>query len=204
MFCPKCGAEVSQNYCSACGTLATTVKNTLLQEEINFHKIISDPEVRGMLSFYSDQHVKKKSASEFLKSVDIAGLPITGTSLNMVSKVAVPISIKLGIKTGKTSSLEVQQPIGKVIIATLASMAWRGQTMLGATQARDGCVIEGRIPSDMFSWEGNLMVSICQKEDHTLVEAGTIIKGQMYDWGKSKRLLKQLLEDVSKISAQLP
>lgn len=77
-----------------------------------------------------------------------------------------------------------------------------GQKILDFEQHSDGCVITAEIPSDVWSFAGALVVSVRDSADGgTSVEAATRIRGQMYDWGKSKRVLNALFSGIPHLAA---
>ena len=69
------------------------------------------------------------------------------------------------------------------------------------TQAADGCLLEAALPSDLFSLEGDLLVSVRRVRELAEVDATTRIGGQMFDWGKSNRCLDQLFDDLARDAA---
>ena len=50
----------------------------------------------------------------------------------------------MGVKTQKVNKALVEQPIGKVIAAALASFAKRGQPIVDVQQREDGCTFTVR------------------------------------------------------------
>ena len=58
-------------------------------------------------------------------------------------------------------------------------------------------MIEAQIPSDMWSWDGVMVISLMQEGPAVKVEACASIKGQLYDWGKSRRLLERFFDGLS-------
>ena len=51
----------------------------------------------------------------------------------------------------------------------------------------------------MWSFAGDIVIIVERQKEGTSVEAATVIKGQVFDWGKSKRLLNSLFEDISSL-----
>jgi hypothetical protein len=51
----------------------------------------------------------------------------------------------------------------------------------------------------MWSFAGDIVITVERQKEGTSVEAATVIKGQVFDWGKSKRLLNSLFEDISSL-----
>jgi hypothetical protein len=54
----------------------------------------------------------------------------------------------------------------------------------------------------MWSFEGELVISFRRLSNGTQIAAATKIRGQLYDWGKSKQQLEQLFGDIKEICAQ--
>jgi hypothetical protein len=123
-------------------------------------------------------------------------MPLTGVSISTIASIATPLFTALGIKTGKRRIESVRRPVGQVIVAVLCSLARHGQEVQKVHQGRDGCVIEAVLPSDLWSFAGELVVSVAATEEGAQVEAGTKIGGQLFDWGKSRRCLDQLFTDI--------
>jgi hypothetical protein len=133
------------------------------------------------------------SAEDFLEAAGkLMSLPVPAVALKAVAEVVVPIFEHLGIKTGKTRSETIQNPPGKAIVAVLCAFASQGQEIRQVQQFENGCLLEAMIPSDMWSWGGSLFVSIRASNSGTRVDAATSVKGQLFDWRKSKRCLERL------------
>ncbi|MEO7782038.1 MAG: hypothetical protein ABIR84_09460 [Candidatus Nitrotoga sp.] len=137
---------------------------------------------------------KGMSAEEFLAISDKV-IPL-GFSLAKVASIVQPIYAKLGIKTGQEYSETLTDPPGAVIVAAICSLARHGQALQQVRQFEDGCLLEANLPSDMWSWEGTLLVSVRRAGTGSRVEGATKITGQLFDWGKSKRCLEVLFEDI--------
>jgi hypothetical protein len=90
---------------------------------------------------------------------------------------------------------------GPVIVAVLCSLAQNGQQVRGATSATNGCTITAAIPSDMWSLNGELVVTVRAEGKLTVVESGLTIPGQMYDWGKCNRVLDRLFDELRQLTA---
>jgi len=204
-YCSNCGAKVSGNFCSECGASLKSSDNSGITSKqysnwdktTSYEELLSIQSVRDLIAHHATLSKRSMSGEEFLKSCDIAFVPLTGVSLSMIGSIVQPIYAKLGMKTGKTRSASFNKPPGKILVALLYSLARNGRKVCRVQQGQDGCVIEAIIPSDLWSWEGNLVVSVQSKGDDTYVEAATVIKGQLYDWGKSNRCLEELFSDLS-------
>ncbi|QVL32468.1 hypothetical protein KIH39_00700 [Telmatocola sphagniphila] len=222
MFCSNCGAEGSGNFCSSCGQrLAPEKPNPSLEaasslaeevfastannwhDEIRYEILFGNPEVRELISRYAAQAKKKFSAEDFLALCDkVIYKPMIGVSLNSVAKMLVPYYSRMGINTSKEKNELLAAPTGLVIVAGICAMAHGGKTIKQITPAEDGCLIESNLPSDMWSFEGELVISFRRLPNGTQIAAATKIRGQLYDWGKSKQQLEQLFGDIKEICAQ--
>jgi hypothetical protein len=163
----------------------------------SYEELLGIQSVRDLITHHATLSKQSMSAEEFLKGCDIAFVLLTEVSLSMIGSIVQPIYAKMGIKTGKTRSASFNKPAGKILVALLCSLARNGRKVSRVQQGQDGCVVEAVIPSDLWSWEGSLVVSVQSRGDDTYVEAATIIKGQLYDWGKSNRCLEELFSDLS-------
>lgn len=142
------------------------------------------------------------SGEDFLALCDKVFKPIPGVTLSKIGAIAQPVFADLGVKTGKTRTERFLIPPGKVIVATLCSLARHGQSLHHVEQGQDGCFLRAGLPSDLFSFAGDLLVTIQRQDQGTTVEAATAIKGQLYDWGKSKRILNALFEEIGQNPAR--
>ena len=204
MYCSNCGAPASGNFCSSCGsalpaaaavtTTSSAVANRDWSGEIHYEKIIGIPAVKDMVSRHAAMAKKRMSADEFLAFSDKV-IPL-GVSLEKVGAVVQPIYAQIGLKTGQELSEILPRPPGAVIVSALCSMARNGQVLQQVRQHDDGCLLEATLPSDMWSFEGDLFVSVRRTETGTRVDGATRIRGQLFDWGKSKRCLQSLFSDI--------
>jgi hypothetical protein len=198
MFCSNCGAEASGNFCAKCGSSLKgqpPTPDTLSPDwsgEVRYDTLIRIPEVRDLIARAAAAKQRHMSGEEFLAAADkLISLPLPLETLKTLGNVAGELSKVIGIKTEKVRSEALQVPPGKAIVATLCAFAGSGQEIRRVQQFADGCLLEATIPSDMWSFEGTLYVTIRGKGHGSHVDATTKIN-QLYDWGKSKRLLEGL------------
>ena len=200
MFCSNCGTEASGNFCSKCGSplkdasTSPAVVDQDWSQQVHYEKIISIPAVKDMVSRHTAMAKKRLSAEEFLAFSDKV-IPL-GVSLEKVGAVVQPIYAQIGLKTGQEFSETLPSPPGTVIVSALCSMARRGQKLQQVRQLDDGCLLEATLPSDLWSFEGDLYLSVRKADSGTRVDGATKIKGQLFDWGKSKRCLQTLFSDI--------
>lgn len=141
---------------------------------------------------------KRFSGEEFLALCDkVVSL---GVPLESIGRVGQTLWARAGIETGKEHSEDFSIPPGAAIVAALCALARRGQLLQQVRQFADGCLLEAKLPSDVWSFEGKLLVNIRRGGRITRVEGATEIEGQLFDWGKSKRCLQTLFSDIKEIS----
>ena len=215
MFCSHGGSKATGQFCWKCGQklheadVEQSIQNeesTAIQEfdvpefddnsddwayEVNYRRIIRHPAVRDLLVMAGNRAKKRISAEQILGVLDNVA---PGASLAAIA--VQPIYFQLGIKTSKSTSQRFRIPVGTTLVSILCAFAEGGNKLRDVKQADDGCLLEASIPSDIWSFEGVLYVQIQRDGDGTNVEAATRIPGQFFDWGKSQRLLDQLIGNV--------
>ena len=209
MFCSECGKPAHGKFCSECGaplaaseSVFKVVPVEILPDwdcEVQYETILKYPGVRDTIERHARQSPKRLTGEQFLKLAD--NLVPLGVPLEGLSAVVQPFYARLGIKTGKQRAHKIQAPVGRVIVRALCSLARHGQILRGVTQALDGCLFEATLPSDLFSLEGDLMVSVRRSGSQAEVSSVTRISGQLFDWGKSNRCLDQLFMDLAREAA---
>ena len=208
MFCSECGKEAAGKFCWNCGAplqlgggaqagpAAASAPSAAAdwQNEVNYETLIRNPEVRDLLAKQNPPEAHM-TGEEFLES----GSKLMGVSVSLdrVGKIAQEVYGRLGVGTGKTRSERYNRPVGRVIVAVLCTLARSGFNLQQVRQASDGCMLTCEIPSDMFSFAGQLLVTIERTPDGACVHADTHIKGQLFDWGKSNRCLHQLFDGIA-------
>ena len=70
-------------------------------------------------------------------------------------------------------------------------------------EANNGIVLIASIPSSMKTFGGEIIISLEEKAAETKVTVDAKIKGQLYDWGKSKSIVKALFLDIEEIELDL-
>ena len=100
---------------------------------------------------------------------------------------------RLGLKSGKSEVREYAAPYSTVVLAMALGIQRTGYPMRAAYDTPDGSVIECTLPPDLMSLAGEIDVEIVERAaGRVAVTATCEIKGQMFDWGKSKRALDGL------------
>lgn len=205
MFCSHCGAEAANKFCSNCGQplglkLRVDAPHAQVADwhhEVRYEVLLNFPEVRERIASAAAQAKKAMTGEQWLELFDKAYVPLVGVSLSTVASICSPIYAKMGIQTGKQRSQLLAIPSGTVIVNSLCSLARNNRALKTVHPASDGCVIEATLPSDIWSFAGDLLITVHQQPGATQVDAATKIPGQLYDWGKSSKCLDQLFGDLS-------
>jgi hypothetical protein len=212
MFCSECGKEARGKFCWSCGAPLAAITADSEQNRtdlvavdwpnlLSYETLLRVPEVRERIARHAAMCKTKFSGEQFLECCDKMLTPLTGgVPLTLIASIAQPISEKLGLKMIKTRVERLSGPPGKVIVAMLCSLAKNGQKLGQVEQESSGCTLHAAMPSDMWSLRGDLAITIRAEGFTTVVEAGLTIPGQVYDWGKSQRALRQLFGDLTDLA----
>lgn len=213
MYCSECGVPAQGKFCANCGTAllqsivtasASNIVPSMWADTVNYEAIVRVPEVRTMVARAAEQATQRLSGEDFLKFCDKAFAPLYGgVPVGKLASIAQPLYSTMGLNTGKEQRRIFPKPPGRVIVALLCSLARRGRPLRQVRQAADGCMFEATLPSDVWSFAGDLLVEVRADAAGTAVEARTVVKGQLFDWGKSKRCLEELLSDLEMTPAVL-
>jgi hypothetical protein len=173
------------------------IESTDWPDEIRYTVLLHFPEVRDRIAASAAQAKSRVTGEEFLGLCDSAFAPVAGVSMK---KIATMVHERSDLRTRKTRTELLPLSGGKIIVGVLCSLSRNGQNLRKVEQAEDGCLLEATLPSDMWSLEGDLLITVKRNAPGTLVEAATVIKGQLFDWGKSKRCLEKLFADLRNLS----
>jgi len=202
MYCSNCGSKERGNYCAKCGAELAAIDSHDLEKidwrcEINYSNLLRIAEVRDLISLATQKSEKKLSLEELFDLFGGALKPLTGeVSAGKLAAISRPVASRFGVSVKKKRCVELTHPPGKIIVSFLCFLAESGQKVIQVEQADDACLIEAEIPSDIWSWEGTILVVVKESHKGTSVEAATKIKGQMFDFGKSERLLDKLFKYI--------
>jgi hypothetical protein len=164
------------------------------RDEVDYESLLRYPEVRDLLAKQKPPAVRL-TGEAFTESFEkILQSPVSLVPIMTITK---DVSSRMGVHTGKTRSESYHQPVGQIIVSTLCALAKSGYKVQDVHQASDGCMLICEIPSDMFSLAGQLLVTIQREPEGASVHADTRIEGQLLDWGKSNRCLKQLFDGIA-------
>jgi hypothetical protein len=82
---------------------------------------------------------------------------------------------------------------GRVLLATLCSLAFKSLEVTDVQHEKDSCLLSTKIPIGIITNPGKVAIKIETNSGWVRATMSVTISGQWYDWGKSKRLLEDLL-----------
>lgn len=209
MYCANCGQPVSGNFCANCGTpVAGNVGEkppaSALHwtEEPSIPALMANPEVATLIKHYAGQAETKLNADDFLGIFDKIMKP-GGVSMKKIAEISVPIFEKMGVNTAHSTVQTLPFGLHESIVRCVCAIAKDGFPVTKIDLAENGLIIVATMPSDFFSWDGEMLVSMEGLGAETQITIHTKIKGQLYDWGKSKRRMERLIEDLRGINLMI-
>lgn len=224
MFCTQCGKAAAPEhvFCAGCG--ARLVRDAApgpladfsapappaavdpapigpledWRETTDYRVVLSHPDVKGLIADASKATKAGMTAEEFLKLASplISAAGASPAATRLIAEMAPGIYAKFGVKTGKDARNGYATSYGRVLAAILCSMASRNQTLVAVQEGADGCILQADVPSSMTTWKGKLTLTVERKPEGTLVASAVVFEGQSSDWGRSKRLLDELHQDI--------
>lgn len=214
MYCTECGKPGAGKFCGHCGTsmgVATGPAESRdpaqtqalgpvdWSNEHRYEVLVRIAEVRERIAHAAARAARKTmTAEEFLQVGDKLLSPLTGgVPIGKLAAVVQPLYAKLGIQTGKRREQVLERPIGAVLAATLCGLASSGLKLRRTEQFEAGCSLEAELPSDLFSFAGDVRLEVTRQGTGTRIAAATHVPGQMYDWGKSTRCLDALFGEIA-------
>ena len=203
MFCHNCGFKTESISCPDCGTKMVESDSIIIKswrKESDLKELARHPDVIGYISNHAEFSNKKISSEYLLDKFDLIFGTFTGVSSNLIMEIGLPIYKKLGIKTGKEDIGVFNEPINELFVKVLCSISANKKLEFKEFyQAKDGLLVVSLIKPDLISYKGNLMIELQESDNGVVVKINAIIKGQVYDFGKSKKIVSQVLSDLKTI-----
>ena len=210
MFCTECGRKFADTdkFCAECGTArpdappAPDIDPALdWRNSHSVRDIMHHPDVRARIEKVTGANPQGMSAERFYE-IARPLMIVTGAGpappLKLIKDISLPLTAKLGMKTSRELSQGFRNTFGETLAAVLCSLASRSQPVEDITEATNGCVITSKMASSIWSWEGDMIVTLETHPEGTLLTGVITVPGQLSDMGKSRRVLQALVDDVAK------
>jgi len=165
------------------------------------------PSIKELLS---DQYWKKMKGdakrpwadnAEQLGLATIASV-FTGSGIFFVPYIAgigQKLGKKIGIKCKKKVDRTVPYDYPLAVLSIAAFLSEEKLRILGVEDTDYGSIIEAELPADWKSFSGTLFFEVFDHGISRTTIAGTsIVKGQLIDYGKGKRALKEIIEGAER------
>lgn len=208
MHCANCGRKFAETdkFCPECGTARYSEADAAIdwRASQNAREIMAHPEVRARIEKVTGANPQGMTAEAFYEYARPV-MMLTGAGslppMKLLRDVALPLYAKFGVKTQSEISQGFKNTFGETLAAVLCSLASRSQPVEDLADATDGCVLTSKMASSIFSWEGKMIITLESRPEGTMLKASITVPGQTSDWGKTKRALQALVDDVFKYRA---
>jgi hypothetical protein len=203
MYCNNCQSNSSGKFCPECGAklkkTSPSKRQKSWKKEKSLEGLINNTEFREILTFYKTQSPKSMSAEEFLDGFDTILKSISGESFSFKKTTQFTSNIfsELGINAGKETTHCVSITYIEVVGKTLFSMAKNGYAVTTISHLNNGIFLSGKIASDLWTMGGDILIVIQATDNQTIIQIKAIIKGQLFDWGKSQKVIDNIAKDIS-------
>ena len=112
-------------------------------------------------------------------------------------KIGHSAGVALGFKSKKTAERIFAYDYISVILALAFSLHDMKLNITSIADTSTGAVCEADIPPDWRSSAGVLSIEVIEDSaSKTLIYGASVIKGQLIDWGKGSKYLRQLFESM--------
>ena len=110
-------------------------------------------------------------------------------------KVSDTLWSNLGVKNQQRFAHDFNGEYGVVTARFLQAVVHHGCHVAAAWDTANGCFVEIKLPVDVLSMRGTYGADIIDGSFGSVrVEIASQTKGQLFDWGKSKRLAEQIFD----------
>lgn len=197
MNCPDCGKKADGNYCSHCGA---KLKRESLEALTRHEDITADQRCRKIIEREAGKAKTGMTAPEFWQYAEV--LMPRRLPLAALATLSSKIGEKLDAGRENHGFGLFRFSFGHVVLAVLTSLARQSLAVRQVQEGEERCLIEAEIPSTLLNLRGKLEIIIVTESAKTKVFIESKIFGQWMDWGKSRRLIDQLLRDVDRLAAE--
>jgi hypothetical protein len=175
------------------------------RNEHRLEVLLNNPAVRFRIEQAARSSSRRMSGEQFLKGSFTTLGAVTGVHLLGLAGYAGGLAGRemakaLGMRVERAESMRYSQPIGQVTAALLCALARNGYPIKRVAQAEDGVFMEAVLPSNWQTWKGSIACTISTMPGGTEIQIGTAIRGQLVDYGRSKKVISTILNEVSRDS----
>ncbi|MDL1970304.1 MAG: hypothetical protein LWW94_04895 [Candidatus Desulfofervidaceae bacterium] len=125
----------------------------------------------------------------------IVGLP--GEVFYAVMKVGETLGKALNLKSSKRIERIFPYSYTYVVLFLVLFLRASQNKIVGLYDTPRGAIVEAKLPVDIFSLGGSLLFErVDEGPTRMLVIGVSQVKGQMFDWGKGKRAIKQIFDNT--------
>lgn len=135
---------------------------------------------------------RSRSAEEF-----VSDLPLR---LRLTAGVGQRLGEEMGLQSRTEDTATFSGSYGHLLLGLLCGMAEQRIPLAGAEEPHRGedCVLVGTVPSSPLSGAGELAAHVVGEPPEYRIEAFVTFKGQKFAWGRGKRILRRLFQDVER------
>ncbi|TWU56713.1 hypothetical protein Poly51_26300 [Rubripirellula tenax] len=163
-------------------------------KSIQYQTVLNHPVARNRITASAKKSQPGVTGEDLLEVFDAVS-PI-GFSLAKFTKAILPIYDKLGIKTDRQAQSIFDAVPGRLMLATLCTIASKALVIDQVHQGPDQCSLSAELPSGLITNRGRIHILIEVCEGYSRITLNTTISGQLYDWGKSTRLMTDMLAEI--------
>ena len=153
--------------------------------------VLKHPSCAEMITEAVKKHRGGMSAEEFLDNFTVGFLPAAAVGKQIAQK----SSLK-SVTAGKT---RCTTNYGYVCLGLLCCLVEQGllpNKISEAVKARE-CLIVADVPSSPLTWNGEFSARIIGQPMNYNVEATVTFRGQMFSWGRGKRIIAKVFADLA-------
>lgn len=225
-FCAECGTRLSGSSASKQVARKSSERGEVVAVEASapdaphwtaewrYEHFVRHEFVRDQLVHAGHKCPNRISGEKLLALYDTVASP--GVSLEKLSGALLPILDGIGLKKGSQAECQLLTEPGRALLSVLCALVAGGYEIEKADQLSKGCILTAFLPSTLITNRGKIFVQVgwqfTEAERQQLeaaapdaeitlplavqIQATVQISGQIVDWGKGKRILAALLEEL--------
>lgn len=160
-------------------------------------EILRPEELKGMAS---DAGMPPDQIAKLL--APLSGLPSGALHVSMEAGNALGRS--LGFKSSKSAETMFESDYPAAVRALVFALTGHKYALTTAFDTPHGAYFEAQLPGDLFAPGGTLQLDLAEADTGWIRLAGTSeVRGQLFDWGKGKRALNDVLSKTRDFAARL-